>query len=76
MISGRPDGSGLGLAITQNIIAQHHGSIQVNTKPGHTCFSIYLPFTQEVPHGEPKVAFSSLQGEPEPLQASSTQRDT
>ena len=44
MISGRPDGSGLGLAITQNIIAQHHGSIQVQTRPGNTCFTIYLPF--------------------------------
>ncbi len=67
MISGRPDGSGLGLAITQNIIAQHHGSIQVSTKPGNTCFSIYLPFSQEVLKGAPKVAFSDLQGEPEPL---------
>jgi two-component system nitrogen regulation sensor histidine kinase GlnL len=46
MISGRPDGSGLGLAITQNIISQHHGSIQVNSRPGQTCFSIYLPFEQ------------------------------
>jgi two-component system nitrogen regulation sensor histidine kinase GlnL len=45
MISGRADGTGLGLAITQNIVAQHHGSIQVSTRPGHTCFSIYLPFT-------------------------------
>ncbi len=46
MISGRPDGTGLGLAITQNIIAQHHGSIQVNTRPGRTSFLVYLPFTQ------------------------------
>lgn len=46
MISGRPDGTGLGLAITQNIISQHHGSIQVNSRPGQTCFSIYLPFEQ------------------------------
>jgi two-component system nitrogen regulation sensor histidine kinase GlnL len=48
MISGRPDGTGLGLAITQNIISQHHGSIQVNSRPGQTCFSIYLPFQQAV----------------------------
>lgn len=47
MISGRADGTGLGLAITQNIISQHHGSIQVNSRPGQTCFSIYLPFTQD-----------------------------
>ena len=44
MISGHADGSGLGLAITQNIVIQHHGSIQVNTRPGQTCFTIYLPF--------------------------------
>lgn len=48
MISGRADGSGLGLAITQNIIAQHHGSIQVQTRPGQTCFTIYLPFENGV----------------------------
>ena len=45
MISGRADGTGLGLAITQNIISQHHGSIQVNSRPGQTCFSIYMPFS-------------------------------
>ncbi len=48
MISGRPDGTGLGLAITQSIIAQHKGSIQAASRPGQTCFSIYLPFTQPV----------------------------
>jgi two-component system nitrogen regulation sensor histidine kinase GlnL len=48
MISGRPDGTGLGLAITQNIISQHHGSIQVSSRPGQTCFSIYLPFEQSL----------------------------
>ena len=47
MISGRAEGTGLGLAITQNIISQHHGSVQVNTRPGSTCFTIYLPFTQD-----------------------------
>ena len=46
MISGRPDGTGLGLAITQNVVNQHHGSIQVSSRPGQTCFTIYLPFTQ------------------------------
>ena len=46
MISGRPDGSGLGLAITQNIIGQHNGLIAVDSTPGHTKFSIYLPLEQ------------------------------
>ena len=44
MISGRAEGTGLGLAITQNIIAEHKGTIQVSSRPGNTCFSIYLPF--------------------------------
>ena len=47
MVSGRADGTGLGLAITQTIISQHQGSIQVNSRPGQTCFSIYLPFVQQ-----------------------------
>jgi len=46
MISGRAGGTGLGLSITQNIISQHKGSIQVSSRPGQTCFSIYLPFSQ------------------------------
>jgi len=46
MISGRPDGSGLGLAITQNIIGQHRGLIAVDSEPGKTRFSIYLPLEQ------------------------------
>ncbi|NOX49939.1 MAG: PAS domain-containing protein [Gammaproteobacteria bacterium] len=52
MISGRANGTGLGLAITQNIIAQHQGSIQVASKPGNTCFSIYLPFTSHTQNNE------------------------
>ncbi|MEQ8691064.1 MAG: nitrogen regulation protein NR(II) [Pseudomonadales bacterium] len=43
MISGRANGSGLGLAITQNVISQHHGTIQVNSRAGETCFSLFLP---------------------------------
>jgi two-component system nitrogen regulation sensor histidine kinase GlnL len=43
MISGRADGSGLGLAIAQNVVTQHHGLIQVSSRPGQTCFSIFLP---------------------------------
>lgn len=44
MISGRAEGSGLGLTISQQLINQHHGLIQYDSKPGQTCFSIYLPF--------------------------------
>lgn len=43
MISGRPEGTGLGLAITQTIISQHMGLLEVESRPGQTCFSVYLP---------------------------------
>ncbi|MFP6815961.1 MAG: nitrogen regulation protein NR(II) [Pseudomonadales bacterium] len=44
MISGRPNGTGLGLAITQAIIGQHKGMIECTSRPGETCFSVFLPF--------------------------------
>ncbi len=46
MISGRADGSGLGLSITQTIIGQHNGLIAVESEPGCTRFSFYLPLRQ------------------------------
>ena len=38
------EGTGLGLNISHNIIAQkHHGTIDVSSKPGETCFVVKLP---------------------------------
>ncbi len=39
------EGSGLGLDICRRIIEKHNGKIKVNTKPGETSFSVYLPVT-------------------------------
>ena len=47
MISGRANGSGLGLSITQTIIGQHHGLIAVESEPGNTRFSFYIPLQQQ-----------------------------
>ncbi len=47
MISGRPNGTGLGLAITQTIIGQHNGLIECTSRPGATCFSVFLPFAEK-----------------------------
>jgi two-component system nitrogen regulation sensor histidine kinase GlnL len=43
LVSGRADGTGLGLTLAQSFIQQHHGSIEVESKPGRTCFTIRLP---------------------------------
>ena len=44
MVSGRAEGSGLGLSIAQDIVNKHRGSIQLQSEPGRTCFSLLLPF--------------------------------
>ncbi len=46
MVSGRPDGSGLGLSIVQDIIERHGGLIDVNSQPGCTRFTLYLPLAE------------------------------
>ena len=43
LVSGREGGSGLGLTLAQSFVHQHHGTIEVNSRPGRTCFTILLP---------------------------------
>jgi len=43
MVSGRADGTGLGLSIAQDIVHRHGGLLSCDSRPGDTCFSIYLP---------------------------------
>jgi two-component system nitrogen regulation sensor histidine kinase GlnL len=43
LVSGREGGSGLGLSIAQTFIAQHHGTIEFESRPGRTVFTIHLP---------------------------------
>ncbi|OCQ92475.1 protein kinase [Oscillatoriales cyanobacterium USR001] len=42
------EGSGLGLDIAQKIIDKHHGKIEVDSQPGQTVFTVYLPIKQNV----------------------------
>lgn len=51
LVSGRPGGSGLGLTLAQTFITQHHGMIECESRPGHTCFTLLLPLeTSAVQH--------------------------
>jgi two-component system nitrogen regulation sensor histidine kinase GlnL len=46
LVSGREGGHGVGLTIAQTFVTQHHGTIELESRPGHTCFSILLPIDQ------------------------------
>lgn len=37
------EGSGLGLSISRGIVERHHGTIEVESRPGHTAFTVTLP---------------------------------
>ena len=46
LVSGREGGTGLGLALAQSFVQQHHGSIEADSQPGRTCFTLRLPLQQ------------------------------
>ena len=43
LVTGRDGGTGLGLTLAQSFVQQHHGSIDCESRPGYTCFTILLP---------------------------------
>jgi two-component system nitrogen regulation sensor histidine kinase GlnL len=43
LVSGRDGGSGLGLTLSQTFVQYHQGTIECDSKPGRTCFTIMLP---------------------------------
>ena len=47
LVSGRDGGTGLGLSIAQTYIAQHHGTIEFESRPGRTCFTVHLPSVED-----------------------------
>lgn len=45
LVSGRDGGHGIGLTIAQTFVSQHHGTIEVESRPGETRFSILFPIS-------------------------------
>jgi two-component system nitrogen regulation sensor histidine kinase GlnL len=43
LVSGREGGSGLGLTLAQSFVQQHQGTIDCESRPGYTCFTIRMP---------------------------------
>jgi len=43
LVSGRDDGYGLGLTLAQDFVSQHEGSIEFDSEPGCTRFTVMLP---------------------------------
>jgi two-component system nitrogen regulation sensor histidine kinase GlnL len=52
MVSGRAGGTGLGLPIAQELINQHGGLIECESRPGLTRFFVYLPLESGDEGGE------------------------
>jgi two-component system nitrogen regulation sensor histidine kinase GlnL len=50
LVSGREGGSGLGLTLAQSFVHQHHGTIEVDSRPGHTSFTLLLPLQPNRKH--------------------------
>jgi signal transduction histidine kinase len=46
---GVGEGTGLGLDTVQRIVKKHHGTIQVDSKPGDTRFQVWLPVADTSP---------------------------
>ena len=46
LVSAREGGSGLGLTLAQTFVHQHHGTIEADSQPGRTCFTLLLPLGQ------------------------------
>ena len=44
LVTGRAEGTGLGLTLAQTFVHQHGGTIEFESRPGHTCFTVLMPF--------------------------------
>ena len=43
LVTGREGGSGLGLTLAQTFVQQHQGTIECDSEPGRTVFTVLIP---------------------------------
>lgn len=48
-VTSKPNGQGLGLALVAKTVAAHGGLVEVDSRPGRTCFSLLLPAAIQTP---------------------------
>ena len=48
LVTGTASGTGLGLSLAQTFITQHQGTIDCESKPGRTNFTIFLPIESSI----------------------------
>lgn len=66
LVSGREGGSGLGLTLAQSLVQRHEGAIHVESRPGRTCFSIFLPIRVQDTGNRAQSAKHARATRPEP----------
>jgi two-component system, NtrC family, nitrogen regulation sensor histidine kinase GlnL len=50
LVTSKAEGTGLGLSIAQTYFAHHGGSIDCESQPGHTVFTVLLPYNHLASH--------------------------
>jgi len=63
LVSGRAEGSGLGLALAQQVAREHRGLLSYRSRPGHTVFTLLLPWPGEAQDPQQRQPAEGRDGE-------------
>ena len=56
LVSGHAGGHGLGLMLAQAFVQQHGGTLECDSEPGRTRFTLRLPVSQAIEAASPERA--------------------